>query len=215
VYDWLADDATLDELVCFVALEGGPDAGFDDLVSLGQLGLAGIAKVTLGANYWDEMGRGEPAAVHTELHHRMVDALGVPRVDAHDQPIEGLERLALNGLLATNRALQPELLGALGLLECQAGPRCRRVVAGLRRLGAPPDALPFYDEHATADPRHGKDWLDHAVAPLVEQHPAWGPRIVQGARWRASVNRRFFDTLGRLFVADREESRACTRPQAA
>ena len=31
IYDWLAEDATLDELVEFISLEGGPDADFDDL----------------------------------------------------------------------------------------------------------------------------------------------------------------------------------------
>ena len=82
-------------------------------------------------------------------------------------PIEALERKALNGYLATNRALQPEMIGSLGMIECQAGPRCRRVVAAMRRLGVPDAALPFYAEHATADPHHGKDWLDAAVAPLV------------------------------------------------
>ncbi|HEX4529243.1 MAG TPA: iron-containing redox enzyme family protein [Acidimicrobiia bacterium] len=215
VYDWLGDEASLADVVEFIALEGGPDAGFDDLVALCQIGIAGPAKVTLGANYWDEMGRGDPSDVHTELHHRMAEALDLPRLTPRELPIEGLERLALNGLLATNRAWQPELLGGLGLLECQAGPRCRRVVAALRRVGAPADALPFYEEHALADPRHGKEWLDGAVAPLVERTPAWGARIVQGARWRASVNRRFFDALERHFVGSIEDRLPCPRAQAA
>src|SRR4051794_1650871 len=71
IYDWLADDATLDELVEFISLEGGPDADFDDLVAICQVGLRGLPKLTLGANYWDEMGRGDLSAVHTELHHGM------------------------------------------------------------------------------------------------------------------------------------------------
>ena len=99
-------------------------------------------------------------------------------------PIEALERKALNGYLATNRALQPEMIGSLGMIECQAGPRCRRVVAAMRRLGVPDAALPFYAEHAAADPHHGKDWLDAAVTPLVAEHPDWGPRILTGAWWR-------------------------------
>jgi Iron-containing redox enzyme len=215
IYDWLADEATREELFHFIALEGGPDAGFDDLVAVCQIGIGGVAKVTLGANYWDEMGRGEPSDVHTELHHRMVTALDLPRIPPPDLPVEGLERVALNGLVATNRALQPELLGGLGLLECQAGPRCRRIVAGLRRVGAPPDALPFYEEHAVADPRHGKEWLDRAVVPLVERFPDWGPRIVQGARWRASVNQRFFAALERHFVGSHGNPDACRHSRAA
>jgi hypothetical protein len=87
------------------------------------------------------------------------------------------------------------MLGGLGLLECQAGPRCRRVVRAMRRLGVPSGALPFYETHAADDPRHGKDWLDGAVVPVVEARPDWGPRILTGAKWRATVNRRFFAAM--------------------
>ena len=87
------------------------------------------------------------------------------------------------------------MLGALGLLELQAGPRCRLVVEALRRLGAPPEALPFYDVHAQIDPRHGKDWLEQAIVPLVEEDPSWGRAVLRGALWRSAVNRVLFDDL--------------------
>jgi hypothetical protein len=206
VYDWLADTATREELVEFLSLEGGPDADFDDLVALCQVGLAGLPKLTLAANYWDEMGRGDLDAVHTELHRDMATALELPAVPIEELPVEALERKALGGFLATNRALQPEMVGGLGLLECQAGPRCRRVVSALRRLGVPSGAFPFYEEHALADPRHGKDWIDGAVVPLVERWPAWGPRIVQGAHWRATVNRRFFAAMSSRFGCSAERA---------
>ncbi len=199
VYEWLADEADRSDLVEFLAYEGGPDADFDDLVALCQVGLSGLPKLTLAANYWDEMGRGTLGEVHTELHRQMADVLRMRRIPLEHLPVEALERKALNGYLATNRALQPEMLGSLGLLECQAGPRCRRVVAAMDRLGMPPAALPFYAEHATADPRHGKDWIDGAIAPIVQQHPAWGPRILRGARWRARVNRTFFAVMAERF----------------
>ena len=192
VYDWIADEASLDEVRGYLSLEGGPDGGFDDLVAICQVGIDGEAKVELATNYWDEMGRGELREVHTELHHRMATTLGLVDVDRRDQPVEALERSLLGSTLATNRSLQPEMIGALGLLELQAGPRCRRVVKGLKRLGCGEDALAFYEEHAVADPRHGKDWLDHVVAPLAARFPEWAPRIVQGARWRSAMNAQFF-----------------------
>ena len=199
VYEWLADDATDDELVDFLTLEGGPDGGFDDLVAACQIGLAGEAKLELAQNYWDEMGNGDLAAVHTELHHRLVQALDIRSVPRSQQPIEALERSVLGSLLATNRQLQPEMVGALGLIELQAGPRCRKVVKALQRLDAPADALPFYEEHAVADPRHGKDWVDHVVATLGTD-PAWAAGIVRGARWRSLVNERFFGAMAERFV---------------
>jgi len=205
IYDWLATSATWAQLVRFLAIEGGPDGGFDDLVAICQVGIDGGPKVVLGANYWDEMGRGELAAVHTELHHRLARAVDLPRLRWDELPLSALERSALNGLLATNRWLQPEMIGALGLLELQAGPRCRRVVRALRRLGAPEGAFPFYEEHADTDPRHGKEWIEGAVAPLVEAHPEWNARIVRGARWRAALNCRLFADAQRLLVTKAAE----------
>jgi len=209
VYDWLAADADDDQLRRFLALEGGPDAGFDDLVAICQVGVGGGAKVVLAANYWDEMGRGQAGDVHTVLHDRMVTALGLPAASRSRLPQSSLDRVALNGLLATNRWLQPELIGALGLTELQAGPRCRKVVQALVRLGAPAEARPFYEEHATVDPRHGKEWLDGVVGPLVAENPSWAPRIVRGAAWRAEVNRRLFaDALSLL--GEEAEARSAT-----
>jgi len=202
VYDWLAEEASMEELVAFLSIEGGPDGGFDDLVALCQVGLSGEPKLELARNYWDEMGAGSATQVHTELHARLTDALGLERVPREAQPPEALLRSALGSLLATNRYLQPELVGALGLIELQAGPRCRRVVAGLQRLGAPAGAFAFYEEHAQADPRHGKAWVDHVVTPLGGD-PEWGRRIVRGARWRALVNERFFAAMAERLGPER------------
>jgi hypothetical protein len=196
VYEWLATDATWHELVEFLTYEGGPDAGFDDLVAAAQIGLEGRPKVAMADNYWDEMGNGTLGDVHTELHHRLVAAIGMPRIPRDELPTECLERSVFGGLLATNRHLQPEMVGALGLIELQAGPRCRKVVAALRRLDAPADAFPFYEEHATVDPRHGKIWLDEVIAPLAGE---WGDRMLRGARWRQLVNARFFAAMAERF----------------
>jgi hypothetical protein len=202
VYDWVATSATWEQVVMFLAIEGGPDAGFDDLVALCQVGIRGEAKIALADNYWDEMGRGDVAALHSVLHDRLVAAVDMPVIPRTDLPISALYRQALNGLLATNRCLQPELIGALGLIELQAGPRCRRVVRAFDRLGAPADAYPFYMEHASVDPIHGRDWLDHVVVPTVLDKPEWAERIVRGAQWRAHVNARLFDNLQSLLSAN-------------
>ena len=192
-YKWLARQATYDQLVWLLALEGGPDGGFDDLVAVCQVGLDGSAKLELANNYWDEMGNGDPAAIHTELHRDLARALHFPTIERAEQPVAALERSALGGLLSTNRWLQPEMLGALGLIELQAGPRCRLVLQAFDRIGVPREAYPFYEVHAEVDPRHGKDWLEKAIAPLAEQQPDWAPRMVRGAWWRALVNAEFFD----------------------
>lgn len=195
VYEWLAEEATLEELRDYLSLEGGPDGGFDDLVAACQVGIDGEAKLELARNYWDEMGNGRLARVHTELHRKLSRALDLRAVPRHELPVEALERAALGSLLATNRWLQPEMIGALGLIELQAGPRCRKVVRGLERVGCGWDAIDFYAEHAEADPRHGNGWLDNVVQTL-EGEERWAAGMVRGARWRSAVNRRFFEAAG-------------------
>ena len=195
VYKWLARSASWDEVVTFLALEGGPDAGFDDLVAACQVGLSGSSKMELATNYWDEMGNGDPAAVHTTLHDQLVAAIDMPRIPVREQPVSALARSALGGLLATNRWLQPEMLGALGLIELQAGPRCRLVLNAFDRCSAPAAAYRFYEVHAEVDPRHGKDWLDKVIVSTVTEHPEWGARILRGALWRSAVNAAFLDEV--------------------
>jgi len=206
VYRYLADHADYGQLVEFLTLEGGPDGGFDDLVAACQIGLSGEPKLELARNYWDEMGNGVAADVHTELHHRLSGALGITAVPRVEQPVEALERAALGSVLATNRVLQPEMTGALGLIELQAGPRCRKVLDALRRLDAPAEAFPFYEVHATVDPRHGKDWVDNVVTPLSTD-PGWAAGMVRGARWRWLVNDAFFRRMGE-WLELRQERRA-------
>jgi Iron-containing redox enzyme len=198
VYKWVAKEASWEDIVKFLGLEGGPDAGFDDLVAACQVGLSGPAKMELATNYWDEMGDGDPEAVHTTLHERLVAAIDMPTLPLAGQPTSALARTAMGGLLATNRWLQPEMLGALGLIECQAGPRCRLVLHGFDRCDAPREAYPFYEVHAQVDPRHGKDWLDKAITPTVAAHPEWSPRIVRGAHWRSVINSEFLTDADRL-----------------
>jgi len=205
IYEWLAGDADRSEIVEFLSIEGGPDGGFDDLVAACQIGLDGTAKLELAQNYWDEMGNGSLARVHTELHRKLSTALGLVCAPPDRQRIEVLERSVLTGLLATNRWLQPEMLGALGLLELQAGPRCRKVVAALERIGAGTDALDFYVEHSTVDPRHGKDWVDKAITPF-EGDARWAAGIVRGARWRWIVNAGFFDAMADMFVVQQRQA---------
>jgi hypothetical protein len=124
-----------------------------------------------------------------------------------------LARGAILGMLVTNRTLQPELLGALGLIELQAGPRSRLVVQGLMRIGAPKEAVPFYEVHAEVDPRHGKGWLDNAIAPVLDDYPGIGERIVRGAMWRSRTNAELFSgaTVAALMAASMEGASAGTR----
>ena len=139
----------------------------------------------------------------------------MPRIPLTDQPVSALARSALGGLFATNRWLQPEMLGALGLIELQAGPRCRLVLNAFDRCGAPAAAYPFYEVHAEVDPRHGKDWLDKAIVPTATEHPDWGTRILRGATWRSAVNAAFLDEVAATLGVTAADTNPSGRTAAA
>lgn len=212
IYRWLSRRADGAGLRCFLALEGGPDAGFDDLVAICQVGITGRPKQEMARNYWDEMGDGNPADVHTTLHEVMAAAVDLPEIPLERRPTAALERTALGGLLATNRWLQPEMIGALGLIELQAGPRCRMVLQAMQRLGAPEHARRFYAVHADVDPRHGNDWMNEVVAPFCAGNPNLADRVVRGAWWRWRTNAAFFDEVSREFLPDTGRHVSSQRP---
>ena len=195
VYDWLAGAADrLPHLVEFLALEGGPDAGFDDLVALCQIGLSGLPKLTLAANYWDEMGRGALApGAHRAAPRHGRRALGVRTIPARNacRSKSSNRQVRSTATSPPIASLQPEMLGSLGLLEVQAGPRCRA-----RRLRAAPPRRPWPPRcpstRSTQPPTRGTARTGSTrrrYAPVVVDHPDWAPRILRGARSRALVNR--------------------------
>ena len=213
IYRWLSRQADGEQTRRFLALEGGPDAGFDDLVALCQVGITGRPKQEMARNYWDEMGDGDPADVHTTLHEVMTEVMHLPDIPIEERPTAALERSALGGLLATNRWLQPEMIGALGLIELQAGPRCRTVLQALERIGAPESAQRFYAVHADVDPRHGNDWMNEVVEPFCSNAPDLAERVMRGAWWRWQTNAAFFDKVsGEMMPA---KARHLANPQPA
>ena len=79
IYQWVAEEKAWDPVLLFLALEGGPDDIFDDLVATCQVGLPlGPAKMKLANNYWDEMGNGNFEDVHNVLYRRFVEAVDLP-----------------------------------------------------------------------------------------------------------------------------------------
>ena len=64
LFPWLAREASAEEMRWFLTQEVAGEAGFEDLVALTQVKLPTTAKLELARNYWDEMGQGNPGAMH-------------------------------------------------------------------------------------------------------------------------------------------------------
>ena len=191
LFDWLADEASLDEMKWFLTQEAAGEAGFDDLVALAQVKVPTTAKLELARNYWDEMGRGHEEGMHGPMLDRMVRALDLaPSIDE-----TVWQSLALSNTLtgfATTRRYAWHAIGALGVVELTAPGRVTRVGQGLKRLDQPPAARKYFDLHAQLDVKHAEDWIANVLRPLVAEEPARAQLLAEGALIRLLCGARCF-----------------------
>ncbi|CAN7617784.1 iron-containing redox enzyme family protein [Phenylobacterium sp. LjRoot164] len=193
LFDWLAGQASMDQLRWFLTQEAAGEAGFDDLVAMTQVKLPARPKLELARNYWDEMGRGHEGGMHGPMLDRTVKALGLT------PSIEGTvwQSLALANTmtaLAANRRYVYQSIGALGVVELTAPTRVALVADGLKRLGVRAEARKYFVLHAHLDVEHSKAWNAEALLPLVEADPACARSIAEGALMRLHCGHECFET---------------------
>jgi len=193
LFDWLAEEASADEMNWFLTQEAAGEAGFDDLVALAQLKVpVAEAKLELARNYWDEMGRGNLKGMHGPMLDRAVQTLGLtPSIDQTVWP-----SLALANTLtafATTRRYAWHAIGALGVVELTAPGRVAKVGQGLKRLDHPPVVRKYFDLHAVLDVRHAEDWIANVLRPLVAADPTCARYLAEGALMRLACGARCFE----------------------
>jgi len=200
LFPWLAADCTMDEMKWFLTQEVAGEAGFDDLTALTQVKLPVRPKLELARNYWDEMGRGNPKAMHGPL----LEALA-----AHLQLTPAIETTVTEALalantmagLAANRRYTYQSVGALGVIEMTAPGRSAATSAGLKRLGVKAGNRHYFALHAILDVKHSLAWNAEAIRPLVESDPRIATAIAEGALMRlecgAQCFERYREELGR------------------
>ena len=198
LFEWLAHTATRDEMKWFLTQEAAGEAGFEDLVAYTQVKLPAQAKLECARNYWDEMGRGKPKAMHGPLLENMVVDLNLnPTIDA-----TVWESLALaNTMLALARARRYTYhsLGALGVIELTAPWRAARVAKGMRRLGFSRRARAYFDLHAVLDIKHSSAWNREIIHPLVTANHECAQYFAEGALMRLQCGKLCFDRYSREF----------------
>jgi hypothetical protein len=197
LFPWLADHATLDQMRWFLRQEVAVEAHFDDLVALAQIRMPERAKLELARNYWDELGRGQPGAMHSAMLARLSYSLHLD--DSTATPIVW-EAAALANVtigLATNRRYAYHALGALGAIELTAPGRAALINAGLKRLGVSSDARQYYALHSTLDQRHSQAWNREVFAPIIAADPRTARAIAEGALLRLEGARRCLERYRR------------------
>ena len=198
LFDWLAEEASLEELRWFLRQEAAGEAGFDDLVAMTQVKLPDRAKLELARNYWDEMGHGRMVGMHGPMLAKLTRALELnPAIET-----TAWQSLALANAMtamATSRRYAWHSVGALGVIELTAPGRSAKVAAGLKRLGRSAEERRYFDLHAVLDVKHSEAWNAEAIRPSVEEDPRRARAMAEGALMRLTCGQRCFEHYREIF----------------
>lgn len=210
LFSWLATEASAEQMKWFLTQEAAGEAGFEDLVAYTQVKLPARAKLECARNYWDEMGRGKPKAMHGPLLESMVKGLELhPSLDN-----TVWESLALGNTmlgLAMSRHYAYHSIGALGVIELTAPWRAAHVARGMERLGFPRKMRAYFDLHAALDISHSREWNREVIWPLVNEDPNCAVFIAEGALMRLQCGQLCFDRYSQEFGIDAASPRATHR----
>ncbi|MEV6948716.1 iron-containing redox enzyme family protein [Streptomyces sp. NPDC051172] len=198
--EYLAKEASLNEIALFFMGEELVDSKFDDLMALVQIGTQGHTKLTIAENYWDEMGEGNIEHVHTRMFEHSarymrarLDEAGVDYSNLHFP--EAYENAALLLAYGIHRHLNPRALGAMGVLEQSASPRFQAMVDGCRRLEVPEDVIDYQRIHVHVDADHGAEWFEGVFVPLVDHSPQLLREISLGVLTRVRVANGYYTRI--------------------
>ena len=207
LFEWLAEEAGLDELRWFLRQEAAGEAGFDDLVALTQVKLPSQPKLELARNYWDEMGRGAEGGMHGPMLERTTQGLDL-RPSIETTLWQSLALANVMTAFATTRRYAYHSIGALGAVELTAPTRVAKVAQGLKRLDVEPRLRKYFDLHAVLDVKHSEDWNREAIRPLVAADPDCARYLAEGALMRLICGERCFAAYRQALWIDGAQ-RAC------
>ncbi|MFC8450812.1 iron-containing redox enzyme family protein [Kitasatospora sp. NPDC057223] len=192
-HEFIRNEATPADLRRYVVQESAVDARFDDLLALMQLGTSGGEKMEIAANYWDEMGNGDPAQVHTLLFSRIIDSFGITDAElTGGLSAEALLSGNLAVLCCRYRHLFPEAVGFLAMTEWLVPDRFSQVLHAWRRLALPDPAIVYHELHIGVDAHHASGWFANVVKPAAAD-PTARRGMTRGALWRLNSSARYLD----------------------
>lgn len=147
--------------------------------------LQGQAKASFVAVEFDEYGGGRGERVHQELWADLMRAAGLDATYLGYLDRASAETLAtvnLMSLFGLHRSLRGAAIGHFAAIEITSSPGSARLVAGLRRMGAPEECVHFYAEHVEADAVHEQVMRHDVVGDLVHREPELAADVVFGMR---------------------------------
>jgi len=146
--------------------------------------LSGRPKVALVDLQFDEYGAGSYARMHARM---FADTLAACGLDAtYGAYVDSVPAITLSvnnavSMFGLHRRLRGAAVGHLAAFEATSSIPARRVAMGLRRLGFPPVAAAYFDEHIEADAVHEQVAMRDICAALVDTEPELFADIAFGA----------------------------------
>ena len=182
---YLADAGTLEQFREFVVHRSAYQLKEADPHSWAIPRLDGAAKAALVEIQFEEYGSGKHDEMHTELFRNVMRGLGLETgYGAYLDHIPGstLATVNLMSMFGLNRRWRGAIVGHLALFEMTSTEPNARYAAALRRLGADPAVIRFYDEHVEADAGHEIVAARDMAGGLIAQEPDLAPDVLFGAR---------------------------------
>lgn len=192
----LGTAASVEDIRFLLAQETSLDPRFDDILAVMQIGAQGAEKMEIAGNYWDEMGNGEFADVHTTLFSQCLHSIGVDEAYIEDNLlIEAKECGNISAAIALTRRHYLRAIGYFGVTEFLAPRRFRELVSAWDRLELPAAGKTYHDVHIGVDARHAAGWYKNVIGPVIERDPAAGREIALGTVVRLNTSQRYLDRV--------------------
>jgi hypothetical protein len=194
--EYLAERATAEDLRYLLVQESTIDAATDDFIALMQVGMQGRPKMEMASNYWDEMGNGEPEAVHSLLFDRALRRFGISLAEP-EVPLE-LEALVCGNLqlmLGLRRRHVYMGIGYFAVVEYMAPGRFTKLMGAWDRAGLGREGADYHVVHIGVDEVHAEGWFENVVLPVIDRHPLAMSLIARGALYRLNTSYRYLERI--------------------
>lgn len=172
--------------------------------------LDGGAKAALVEIQAGEYGSGKAEDMHAEIFRSTMNGLGLETsYGAYLDHIPGstLATVNLMSFFGLHRRWRGAIVGHLALFEMTSTEPNARYADALRRLGADPSVIRFYDEHVEADAGHEIVAAREMAGGLIAQEPLLAADVLFGARALLMLDGLFAQRLLEAWNADRSSLR--------
>ena len=195
LFDYLAEEATRQDLEFFMRQECSVDPRFDDMLALAQVGISGQSKLEFFHNLSDEMGHGNPERVHTTMFSQVLNYLGISGVREDELLWQSLACGNMMTILCLHRVYHHLCIGYLGVTEALVPQRFAKLLQGAKRMEIPEEKLVYHLEHCTVDEEHTQGWLTNVISPAIVENPHAAVDIVLGVLLRLKLSQDYCDAI--------------------